>query len=511
MKYKLTTLSIYELGQRSNQEDSLYPPYSGKPSDGSLYILCDGMGGHAAGEVASGTVCEVMSRYILTHPRKDGYFDESDFNDALDAAYDALDAKDTDDIKKMGTTLTFVKFHAGGCFTAHIGDSRIYQIRPSEHRIMHVTRDHSLVNDLVKLGELTPDEAKKSRQKNVITRAVQPNQDHRSRADCVNLTDLKAGDYFYMCSDGMLEQAEDDEIVNILSLPKPDADKVKILIGATKDNRDNHSAHLIRIVDVSEGVDVVSGPFVEPEPEPTPIPEENPVPEPDPVPVQEPVAAAEPKRSRSSKLPMLFCLLTVIAVGFFAYGFRDKWKSNKHVDSPASSEIEQSEPEPVVPPEPVKNGLVNLESEPQGAYVWLDGKESDKKTPVEIKSLAPGKHSFKLVKEGFNDLSGEFVLESGQTLTVKKKLVPKPAPKPNPVPAKPDPSKPEKKQEVKENPTPETPAKDPASVVLKQVNDNQEVKPEEKKEEKKEEKAEEKKQEVIEQGEVAKEGNPGED
>lgn len=252
MFYKVTALSMLEQGQRENQEDSLYPPFTGAPSDSSLFILCDGMGGHAAGEVASQTVCDVMSQYVAAHPREDGLFGETDFYAALDAAYSALDAKDTEEVKKMGTTLTFVKFHSGGCFTAHIGDSRIYHIRPSEGRILHVTRDHSLVNDLVRLGELTPEEAKTSRQKNVITRAVQPHQDQHTKADCLDITDLAVGDYFYMCSDGMLEHSEDEEIVNILSLPRPDEDKIAILRGATKDNKDNHSAHLIRIADIME-------------------------------------------------------------------------------------------------------------------------------------------------------------------------------------------------------------------------------------------------------------------
>lgn len=271
MFFRLTALSIQEMGQRSNQEDSLFPPYAQDAQEGSLYILCDGMGGHAAGEVASQTVCEAMSRYVAGHARADGYFGQADFDAALDAAYDALDAKDTDDEKKMGTTLTFVKFHAGGCFTAHIGDSRIYHIRPSEHRILHMTRDHSLVNDLVKLGELTPEEAKTSRQKNIITRAVQPHQERRVKADCLNITDLRAGDYFYLCSDGMLEQSEDEEILNILSLPRPDADKVGILRGATKDNRDNHSAYLVRIVAVSDRP-IEEDPDFPAEPEPAPAP-----------------------------------------------------------------------------------------------------------------------------------------------------------------------------------------------------------------------------------------------
>lgn len=250
MKIQVISFSIHELGQRSNQEDSLYPSPGSAPGRGPLYILCDGMGGHAAGEVASQTVCDAMSRYVQSHFPVNGSFGQEDFSAALEYAYDALDEKDTDDEKKMGTTLTFALFHAGGCFVGHIGDSRVYHIRPSEKKVLFVTKDHSLVNDLVELGEMTPEEAKTSNRKNVITRAVQPHQDKRVQADCVNLTDLKEGDYLYLCSDGMLEQMEDQEIVNILSLKKQDTEKIRILKGATQDNRDNHSAHLVRILSV---------------------------------------------------------------------------------------------------------------------------------------------------------------------------------------------------------------------------------------------------------------------
>lgn len=255
MKIHTKTLSLHELGQRANQEDSLWPDVTSKAFASDFYILCDGMGGHESGEVASQTVCEVMGRHIESHRREDGLFDETDFQSALDAAYDALDAKDNGALKKMGTTLTFVKFHRNGCFVAHIGDSRVYQIRPSEKKIMFVTKDHSLVNDLIALGELSPEEARTSRQKNVITRAIQPNQERRTKADWVNLTDVKAGDYLYMCSDGMLENAEDQEIVNIISMKCPDSRKIEILKGVTKDNKDNHSAHLIRIAAVGEESD----------------------------------------------------------------------------------------------------------------------------------------------------------------------------------------------------------------------------------------------------------------
>jgi protein phosphatase len=250
MRIEVSARSIYELGQRANQEDFIYPSGTGLQLTSDLYILCDGMGGHEKGEVASETVCRTMSAYIKSHPREDGLFDETDFQKALDAAYDALDAEDTSAEKKMGTTLTLVKYHAGGCFIAHIGDSRIYHIRPATRTVLYVTRDHSLVNDLVQLGELTPEQARHSKQKNIITRAMQPHQNRRDPADCCNLTDLQPGDFIYMCSDGMLEISRDADIVEILSKDAPDSEKIEVLRNLTRDNRDNHSAFLIRIVSV---------------------------------------------------------------------------------------------------------------------------------------------------------------------------------------------------------------------------------------------------------------------
>lgn len=396
MVIKVTARSIHELGKRTNQEDSIYPPFSPKPTDGSLFILCDGMGGHAAGEVASQTVCEVMSRYIAEHPRPDGLFDQSDFNAALDAAYDALDAKDTDDEKKMGTTLTFVKFHAGGCFIAHIGDSRIYHVRPSRpeaERILHVTRDHSLVNDLIKLGEMTPEEAKTSRQKNVITRAVQPNQETRTKADCLNITDLQPGDYFYMCSDGMLERAEDLEIARILSLDRTDEEKIKILKGTTEENKDNHSAHLIRILEVLDEVEFAPSAPAEPAPE-EPSPEE-PSPE-EPAP-EEPDSAQ--KRPRwLLPLFLVAALAVCVPLGLrYLKGGHENVKAP--VEEPASKENLLSTPEPVF-------GSITVTSEPSRATIWMDGKNTGKKTPATLEQVKEGQHTVKLVLDKYEDEEG---------------------------------------------------------------------------------------------------------
>lgn len=252
MKFKLQPYSIHELGQRQNQEDSMFPAYGTSTSDDRLFILCDGMGGHEKGEVASATVCETMSNTILSHWNADEPLSDGLLLQAIEDAYDALDAKDNGEAKKMGTTMTFVCFHADGVTVAHIGDSRVYQLRPATKnepaRIMFKTRDHSLVNDLIAIGEITEEEAKTHPQKNVITRAMQPCQEQRSKATIAHLTDVKEGDYFYMCSDGMLEQTTDENLLFIITNPKAsDKDKVEMLRSVSEDNNDNHTAHLIHV------------------------------------------------------------------------------------------------------------------------------------------------------------------------------------------------------------------------------------------------------------------------
>lgn len=261
MKIKTQAISIHELGKRANQEDSLYPDQGDAPFSSDLYILCDGMGGHSLGEVASSTVCAQMSSYIGKNCPPDEPFTVRMFEAALEAAYDELDRKDDGADRKMGTTLTFLKFHPGGCLLAYIGDSRIYQVRPSEKRIVLKTKDHSLLNDLLSLGELDEESAKTFTQKNVITRAVQAGQERRSRADIFPLTDIEEGDYFYMCSDGMLEEMTDENILNILSMTdKDDVQKRDILRRLTTGSKDNHTAHIIRVVSVEDEEATGSGP-----------------------------------------------------------------------------------------------------------------------------------------------------------------------------------------------------------------------------------------------------------
>jgi protein phosphatase len=87
-------------------------------------------------------------------------------------------------------------------------------------------------------------------QKNIVTRAMTPNEDNRMRPDIIHITDIQPGDYFYMCSDGMLEQMNNNELAALLSSDVSDEEKRQRLIAATANNQDNHSAWLIHVKDI---------------------------------------------------------------------------------------------------------------------------------------------------------------------------------------------------------------------------------------------------------------------
>lgn len=240
---------IWELGTRENQEDSVFPACGESTSEDKIFILCDGMGGHERGEVASSTVCSVLSSYF--HDNWDGIgFTDGLLFDALSRAMDELKKNVTDKLRNPGTTLTLLVFHKGGAFVAHIGDSRIYHIRPSEHRLLYKSRDHSQVYDLLAAGDISLEEMNTYSKKNVITRAMIAGADRVPKPSIAHVADIRPGDYFYLCSDGMLEEMSDSELVDIFSKDISDDAKRDLLVESTKENNDNHSAYIIHIKDV---------------------------------------------------------------------------------------------------------------------------------------------------------------------------------------------------------------------------------------------------------------------
>jgi len=249
-------LSINELGKRENQEDALWRKDA--TTEDRLFIVCDGMGGHEKGEVASQTFSESLGKWFDENVIPSTVLTDEQLQAAIEYAYEELDKKDdVDSPKKMGTTLTLLYIHARGITAAHIGDSRIYHFRPSEG-ILYQSRDHSLVFELYQSGEISFEEMATHPQKNVITKAVTPGEDNRTRPDIIHITDIQPDDYFYMCSDGMLEQMDNDALMNLFASTDSDEKKRLQLIAATADNADNHTAWIIHIKSVTREVDDAS-------------------------------------------------------------------------------------------------------------------------------------------------------------------------------------------------------------------------------------------------------------
>lgn len=238
-------LSIYEMGQRDNQEDALWPVQASV--DDRLFVLCDGMGGYEYGEVASQIVSQTIGSWY--HARAIHPLNKPQIEDALSHAYAQLDMKDAGELRKMGTTLTILYLGSNGVIAAHMGDSRIYHIRPGVG-VLYQSRDHSLAFDLFQAGEITYDEMINYPQKNVVTRAMTPGENNRMHLDTTQITDILPDDYFYICSDGMLEQMSNDELLTLLSSEATDEEKRRQLVESTINNHDNHSAWLIHVESV---------------------------------------------------------------------------------------------------------------------------------------------------------------------------------------------------------------------------------------------------------------------
>jgi serine/threonine protein phosphatase PrpC len=187
--------------QRSANEDSLVvrPP---------LFAVADGMGGARAGEVASAVAVEAVET-----ARESGEPAEAQLagivRDANRRIYDLAVADESR--RGMGTTLTLAKVHDGEVSLAHVGDSRAYRMRDGE--LSQLTRDHSLVAELERSGQITPEAAEHHPQRSIITRALGPEPD--VEVDTYTLAG-RDGDLFLICSDGLTSMISDEEVTSIL-------------------------------------------------------------------------------------------------------------------------------------------------------------------------------------------------------------------------------------------------------------------------------------------------------
>lgn len=211
-----------DVGRRQANEDSaLVMPASELPEGvDALLVIADGMGGRASGEIASTTAVTAVRDAFCNVAAKSSRSLADVLNDCLLAANDAVYRKATSDpaLDGMGTTCVAVAFSGSRVFYSHLGDSRAYFLR--DGRLRRLTEDHSFVAEKVKSGEITEDQARKSRFRNVITRAV--GLESTAQPESGSL-DLKDGDVVLLCTDGLSGPVSDGQIVDILcSSPDPD-------------------------------------------------------------------------------------------------------------------------------------------------------------------------------------------------------------------------------------------------------------------------------------------------
>lgn len=242
-------LGIYGQGRREQNQDSIYPSLNESGNGERIFIICDGVGGAVRGEEASRLVCEIFALYF----QKREFAAKADFEQALKLAEMALDEfiQDNRDAEGMATTLVLLFLHEEGATIGHIGDSRVYHIRNG--KILFKTRDHSLINELLAGNIITPEEADYHPGRNVISRAI-TGTGRPTEVELTNLTDVQPGDYFFLCSDGILESFTDDDLTALLASEDMDNNEKLKQISDTclQRSRDNYSAWLLSVSQVTK-------------------------------------------------------------------------------------------------------------------------------------------------------------------------------------------------------------------------------------------------------------------
>ncbi len=245
--------SFCQIGQRDEQQDARFPDYDSPRTGERSFIVCDGVGGELDGSIASSTVARAFGDFMAGYANPAYEFTQNDFRDALSFAYLRLLKAIGQRGSHMATTLTFLHLNARNALVAHMGDSRIYQIRPKVG-IVYRSSDHSLVNVLVHAGNLTPEEAIDHPKGNVITRCMayaEPGTEP-SAADVLVITDIAPGDYFLLCTDGVLHQIDDTYLLELFSSDLSDDEKLAHLAHIAEPSSDNNTAIFVRIDDAPQ-------------------------------------------------------------------------------------------------------------------------------------------------------------------------------------------------------------------------------------------------------------------
>lgn len=238
---KLTASALTDVGlRRANNEDCIFADC---PS--GLFIVADGMGGHAAGEVASAMAVDAICKQLppLAPPPQDP---AACLQQAfIETSRDIRQAATADGSKQgMGTTLSVLYIDGKTAQLAHVGDSRIYRLRSTEFEQLSI--DHSLVAEQLRQGLISAKEARNSQMRNILLQAV----GLEDKVEVFLLSrPVQPGDLFLLCSDGLSDMLEDEQIHQLLRQTLSVKQIAQQLIEAAKDagGRDNISVVVVKI------------------------------------------------------------------------------------------------------------------------------------------------------------------------------------------------------------------------------------------------------------------------
>ncbi len=238
----MKTFSMTHIGRRREMnQDYLFTSETAVGNLPNLFLVADGMGGHAAGDYASRFTVEKMVEHIRGSAEREPVMLMKEAALLANRLLAAAAYKDPDKMG-MGTTIVAASVVEDRLYTANVGDSRLYVIH--RERIVQVTRDHSLVEEMVRLGEMDREEAKDHPDKNIITRAIGVMPE--VSVDFFE-TKLDAGDHILICTDGLTNMVEDKEIKRIVLSQRDIVEKVEKLVETANENggRDNITVVLI--------------------------------------------------------------------------------------------------------------------------------------------------------------------------------------------------------------------------------------------------------------------------
>ena len=232
----MKVFSATDIGQKRHMnQDFIFTSEESVGNLPNLFVVADGMGGHNAGDFASRYGVSVLVESV----RRDKNFNPVKvMRNAIEAANREVFSQSRNDpsMAGMGTTMVVCTVVGGYAYIANVGDSRLYLA--GSDSMTQITQDHSLIAEMVRLGELTPEEGRNHPDKNIITRAVGTNEEVK-----IDFFDVKleTGDQILMCSDGLSNMVEDQRIFEILKGEDTKADKAQVLVDEANANggRDN--------------------------------------------------------------------------------------------------------------------------------------------------------------------------------------------------------------------------------------------------------------------------------